>query len=168
MHIHISKKLEKLLKNFTSPKSEESDPSRLGKWNATVFYVGGKKCFFLLNSKTNYCVILVNVVAKDYPRLKDKIVEDLFDQLNFDGISMTKEQLVDLVGEIFLLPTDADRRALGHINYKLDYIYHYLSTETISMDLICHRLNTDLFDTKQGGRYQNITTPIEEMRKMVG
>lgn len=167
MHIHLSKKLEKLLKKFTDKKSSEADSSRLGKWNATVFYVDRKKCLFFLNAQTTYSFILVNVVAKDYPNLHKKIKEELYEQLSYDGILLAPKQFLALIGEIRFLPTDADRRALGFINYKLDTINHFLSIESISVDLLCHRLNSDFFNTGLGPRYQNMTTPIAEMKRVV-
>ncbi|WP_144605839.1 DUF6933 domain-containing protein [Algoriphagus algorifonticola] len=167
MHIHLSKKLEKLLKKFTNKKSSEPDSSQLGKWNATVFYVDRKKCLLFLNAQTTYSFILVNVVAKDYPNLHKKIKEELYEQLSYDGILLAPKQFLALLGEIRFLPTDADRRALGFINYKLDTINHFLSIESISVDLLCHRLNSDLFNTGPGPKYQNMTTPIAEMKRVV-
>src|SRR5690606_36687291 len=99
-HIHISKKLEKLMNKYVTPFLGDENTSILGKWNATVFYVNRKKNWLLYNPKTHYCLILENITAKDLPNIPEKISQELQLQLSVDGINPTQEQINWLLDEV--------------------------------------------------------------------
>jgi hypothetical protein len=51
--IHTTRKLEKLIKKYIS-NDKVSESGKLGKWNATVFYVSRKKCWLISNRLVMY------------------------------------------------------------------------------------------------------------------
>jgi hypothetical protein len=88
--IHITKKLEKLFKTLMVEKSDGPNAVVLCKWNATIFYMFGKKCL-ITNGLTQYNLIVPNFKTKDLVRISDKIKVVFQEQLAYDGINLDLE-----------------------------------------------------------------------------
>ncbi len=107
--------------------------------------------------------------AKDLPIIHEKIYEALFLQMVLEGMNVTHEQVREIVGNICFLSTDADRSALGHINQTLFAIEGYISGEIYKgFDQINALINTCPYSLDGAGKYSNLSTPLAEMRKIVG
>jgi hypothetical protein len=166
--IHVSKKLEKLIKKYITPSGSTENTGILGKWNATVFFTSGRKNWLLYNPKTHYTVILENLSAKDLPNIKVLITEEFQLQLTVDGIDATQEQVNRLLDEINFLPTDADRSATAHINQLLFIIEcHQLTEYYKSLAEINICLNNSIFSLDGSSKYTRLTKPKEEMGKIL-
>ncbi|MHA7129219.1 DUF6933 domain-containing protein [Algoriphagus namhaensis] len=120
--IFTSKKLEKLILKYLRPKEELVNEGSLGKWNAIVFYLNRKKNWLLINSKTHFSLIIMDIRAKDLPTIQENIHQESFLQLVMEGMDLSQDQVIEIVGDISFFSTDADRKALGHINQILLYI----------------------------------------------
>jgi hypothetical protein len=166
--IHVSKKLETLIKKHITSFRETENIGILGKWNATVFYVNRTKNWLLYNPKTHYSLILENITAKDLPNIKEKIAQEFHIQLAVDRINSTQLQVNWLLDEISFLPTDADRSALSYINQILLTIECHLSGEHYpSLAQINTYLNDSIFSLDGPSKYTRITTPRKEMAKIL-
>lgn len=166
--IHVSKKLEKLIKKYISPSVSDENTSILGKWNATVFYVSRRKNWLLYNPKTHYCLILENITAKDLINIREKISQELHLQLTVDGIKATQEQVNWLLDDISFHPTDGDRSASGHMNQILYTVECHLDGDFYhSFAQINAYLNDSIFSLDGASKYTNITTPRKEMEKIL-
>ncbi|GGZ21804.1 hypothetical protein GCM10007049_13200 [Echinicola pacifica] len=166
--IHVSKKLEKLIKKQIIPTSSTEITGVFGKWNATIFYIDRRKNWLLYNPKTHYTVILENITAKDLPNIQEKISQEFQLQLAVDGINSTQEQINWLLDEISFHPTDADRSALGYMNQSLYAIEcHYGSVLYPSLAQINAYLNDSVFSLDGAAKYTNLTKPREEMEKIL-
>lgn len=166
--IHVSKKLEKLIKKYITPTSSTETTGILGKWNATVFYIERRKNWLLYNSKTHYSVILENLAAKDLPNIREKISLELQLQLASDGMHPTQEQIDWLLDEIHFHPTDADRSTLGYMNqilFAIDCLYGSDLYPTLAQ--INAYLNDSVFSLDGASKYSNLSKPREEMEKIL-
>lgn len=167
--IHVSKKLEKLIKKYVTPSGSTENTGILGKWNATVFFTSGRKNWLLYNPKTHYSLILENLLAKDLPNIREMIAEELQLQLTVDGIDATQAQVNWLLDEINFHPTDADRSATAHINqllYIIEFHQHpeyYKSLAELNFDL-----NDRIFSLNGSSRFSQLTKPKEQMKKILG
>jgi len=166
--IHISKKLETLIKKYITSIRETENIGILGKWNATVFYVNRTKNWLLYNPITHYTLILENITAKDLPNIRDKIAQEFHLQLAVDGINSTQLQVNWLLDEISFLPTDADRSALSYMNQILFTIECHLSGKHYcSLAQINAYLNESIFSLDGSSKYTRLTTPRKEMEKIL-
>lgn len=164
--IYVSKKLEKMIKKLISKNSKTEVQGILGKWNATVFYINRKKNWLLFNPKTHYSLILENISAKDLPKIKEKISQELQAQLMLDGIDSTQEQINRLIGGISFLPTDADRSALGYMNQILFAIECVHASDLYpTLTHVNTYLNDSILSLDGASKYTNLTKPKEEMEK---
>lgn len=166
--IHVSKKLEKLIKKYVTPSGSIENTGILGKWNATVFYTNRRKNWLLYNPKTHYSLILENLSAKDLPKIREVIAEEFQLQLIVDGIHATQAQVNWLLDEINFHPTDADRSATAHINqllYIIEFHQHpeyYKSLAELNLDL-----NDRIFSLDGSSRFSQLTKPKEQMKKIL-
>lgn len=167
--VFVTKKLEKLIKKYITPKAETENTGILGKWNATVFFTNRRKNWLLYNPKTHYSLILENLTAKDLSNIRELIAEEFQLQLTVDEIDATQEQVDWLLDEINFHSTDADRSATSHINQILQIIdfhqqpgYFYKSLAEINFDL-----NDSVFSLDGASKYTNITKPKREMKKIL-
>lgn len=166
--IHVSKKLEKLIKKYITPTSSTENTGILGKWNATVFYIERRKNWLLYNPKTHYSVILENLTAKDLPNIREKIILELHLQLAADGINPTKEQVNWLLEDINFHPTDGDRSATAHMNQLLFIIECYQDPEYFrSFAEINSNLNDRIFSLDGSSKLPSLTKPREEMARVL-
>lgn len=166
--IHVSKKLEKLIKKYITPSVGDENTAILGKWNATVFYVSRRKNWLLYNPKTHYSLILENITAKDLPNIREKISQELQLQLTVDGINATQEQVNWLLDEIRFHSTDGDRSALGHMNQIIFTLECHLDGNLYhSLAQINAYLNDSIFSLDGASKYTNITKPRKEMEKIL-
>lgn len=166
--IHVSKKLEKLIKKYITPTSSTENTGILGKWNATVFYIERRKNWLLYNPKTHYSVILENVTAKDLPNIREKINLELQLQLASEGMHPTQEQIVWLMDEIQFHPTDGDRSSTGYMNQILlaiDWLYGSDLYPTLAQ--INAHLNDSVFSLDGASKYSNLTKPRVEIEKIL-
>lgn len=166
--IHVSKKLEKLIKKLIIPADAKEKAEVLGKWNATVFYFNRTKNWLLYNPKTHYSLILENITARDLPNIREKIGHELHLQLAADGINLTREQVNWFLDGISFHSTDADRSATAHMNQILFDIECYLYGEFChSLGQINAVINTRPFSLDGAGKYSNLSSPTEEMGKIL-
>ncbi|WP_297338210.1 hypothetical protein [Algoriphagus sp.] len=167
--IHVSKKLEKLIKKYVTPSGSTETTGILGKWNATVFYTNRRKNWLVYNPKTHYSLILENLSAKDLPNIREMIAEKFQLQLIVDGIDATQAQVNWLLDEINFHPTDADRSATALINqllYIIEFHQHpeyYKSLAELNFDL-----NDRIFSLDGSSRFSQLTKPKEQMKKILG
>lgn len=166
--IFSSKRLEKLIKKYIQTPPPSSDKGILGRWNATVFYYERRKNWLLFNPKTHYSLILVNITAADLPTIQKKIWEELYLQLILEGVEISHEEVITLIGEISFHSTDANRRALGHINQILFSIEcHLESDQAYGFDQINTLINQEPFSLDGPGKYTNLSCPTEEIQKLI-
>lgn len=166
--IHVSKKLEKLIKKYINPTETSESTGILGKWNASVFYIKRTKNWLLYNPITHYTLILENITAKDLPKIRQIICEELHLQLAVDGVDASKEQVNWLLDEISFHPTDGNRSALGYMNQILYTVECHLSGEHYrSLARINAYLNESIFSLDGSSKYTRITTPRKEMTKIL-
>lgn len=166
--IHVSKKLETLIKKHMTPIGGTENIGLLGKWNATVFYVNRTKNWLLYNPKSHYSLILENIKAKDLPNIQEKIVQELHLQLVVDGINTTQQQVTWLLDEIRFHSTDGDRSALSYMNQILYTIECHLDGDLYhSLTQINTYLNDSIFSLDGASKYTNITRPRKEMEKIL-
>jgi IS30 family transposase len=162
--IFITKKLEKLLsKNISDSIPENVDC--IGKWNANVFYIKGKKCWMLVNKLTRYALILSDIKKSDLKNISEIFIDTLYNQLIWDGIEVKKEKLHSLIGEIKLLKTDNDRSVNGSINsFIMDFDYwkrEFGTLENMNMRDLNGRLN------RLPLNILNWDVPNEKMRELI-
>lgn len=166
--IYVTKKLEKLIEKYITPKPETENTGILGKWNATVFFTNRRKNWLLYNPKTHYSLILENFTAKDLSNIKEVIAEEFQLQLTVDEIDATQAQVDWLLDEINFHPTDADRSATSHINQILSIIdFHQHSEYYKSLAEINFDLNDSVFSLDGSSKYTKLTKPKEEMAKIL-
>lgn len=166
--IHVSKKLEKLIKKYITPTGSTENSGILGKWNASVFYIERRKNWLLYNPKTHYSVILENITAKDLPNIREKINEELQLQLASEGMHPTREQIDWLLDDINFHPTDGDRSATAHMNQLLYIIeFHQHPEYYMSLAQINLYLNDRIFSLDGSSKSTSLTKPKEEMVKII-
>lgn len=164
--IHVSKKLEKLIKKYVTPSCPTEHSGVLGKWNATVFFTNRRKNWLLYNPKTHYSVILENLSAKDLTNIREVIAEEFQLQLTIDEIDATQAQVNWLLDEINFRPTDADRSATAHINQLLNIIeFHQHPEYYKSLAELNFDLNDRIFSLDGSSKFTRLTKPKEQMKK---
>ncbi len=169
-NIHLTKKLEKLVKKLVSKDAKASD-ALPGDWNATVFYVDRKKCWLITNAVTKYNVVLTDIKASDLKNIEHLFKNAFYGQLVYDGIIIDFETINAAIGSLQFLPTNNDRSTLGFQNHSLEALdwwkYQYGGLEGMAIKELTHRLNTSPFH--KGGRrgMNNYTDAIKEMKVLL-
>lgn len=164
-NIFVSKKLETIVPAALIQFESDLNDNLLGKWNATIFYVSRKKCVLLTNSTARYTVILSGLVKNDFKNITDILIERLTKQFEKDEIIINQMALEKMIGKVFLLKTDNDRKIIGTQNYILGYIddWKYEFGDYANWDFfeIGRRIN--------GIPYEQIgwLTPREKMKKII-
>lgn len=166
--IHITKKLEKLVKKLITT-DQNTDSGVLGKWNATLFYVDRKKCWLITNGMTKYNVILTDIKSSNLGDIAQIFKDALYGQLIYDGI-ITDFQYLDLIiGGLDLLPTDSDRSTTAFQNHNLEAVewwkYQFGNLENMPLKELTNRLNTSPIHIGKGRRMSDYTNSIDEMKK---
>lgn len=168
--IHTTKKLEKLVRKLIST-DQNIDSGKLGKWNATVFYVNRKKCWLLTNGLTKYNVVLLDIKTADLTNIETIFKEALYGQLVYDGILMDFEKLDKLVGQLIFLPTDNDRKTTGFQNHRLQELdwwnYEFGGLENMPIKDLTNRMNDAPIHIGKGHKITDYTDSIEEMKKLL-
>lgn len=166
--IHTSRKLEKLVKKLMQTEPNE-DSGLLEKWKATVFYVHRRRYWLVTNAKTAYNVILEDIHAGNLQNIEDIFKEAFYKQLTIDGISVDFQELSTMIGELYFLPTDNDRRTGG---FQVQRLYEmglmerrYDGTEERKIALFAAYMNTNPIRLSKGPRY---TLPTIEMKEALG
>lgn len=150
---------------------QNGDCGKLGKWNATVFYVDRKKCWLLTNGLTKYNVVLADIKTADL-KIIDLIFKEAFHkQLMFDGITVEFEKLNSIIGELVFLPTDNDRKTTGFQNHRLQELdwwkYEFGSLENMPIRDLTNRMNDAPIKIGKGYQMSAYTDSIEEMKKLL-
>ncbi|GGE28911.1 DUF6933 domain-containing protein [Psychroflexus planctonicus] len=168
--IHITKKLEKLIKNLISEEKIAED-GILGKWNATVFYVDRKKCWLITNGLTKYNVILTDIKASELSNIERIFKDALFGQLIYDGIILDFEVLDSIIGGLDFLPTDNDRSTTGFQNHNLKSLewwkYEFGSLENMPIKDLTNRLNTTPIHIGNERKMSDYTNSIKEIKNIL-
>jgi len=168
--IHVTRKLEKLIKKHIS-NNETGKPGKLGKWNATVFYVSRKKCWLITNGKTKYNVILTDVKSSDLKDIEQIFKNAFFSQLIYDGIIIDFEDLDSHIGEIDLLPTDNDRRTTGFQNANLETMnwwkMEFKELKNMPIKELTNRLNYIPIHIGERKRMSDLTSALIEMENLL-
>lgn len=169
-NIHTTKKLEKLITKLIS-KDQNPGSGKLGKWNATIFYVDKKKIWLLTNGRTKYNVIMVDIKAADLPNIASIFKLAFYKQLNYDGITVSCERLDTLIGELRFLPTDNDRSTTAFQNqrlYELSLWKHTLkSLERMPLKELINRMNDAPIRIANSKKKYDYTDSIREMKRIL-
>jgi hypothetical protein len=165
--IHTTKKLEKLIKKIVKPKITDAQCGILGKWNATVFYVDRKKCWLLLNAKTQYSVILTDIKSSDLSTIEGLFKNTIYSQLIYDGMITDFEKIDTLIGDLDFLPTDNDKKTTGFQNHKLQDLkiwqYQFGTLAAMPMKELSSRLNRTPIHLGTSKKMSDYTTSTEAM-----
>ncbi|WP_159092365.1 hypothetical protein [Aquimarina sp. Aq107] len=150
---------------------QNAEYGKLGKWNATVFYVERKKCWLLTNGITKYNVILTDIKAKDLKNIESIFKNEFYAQLIYDGIITEFENLDSIIGGLDFLPTDNDRSTTAFQNqrlYELDWWkYDFGTLENMPIKELTNRINTSPIHIGKGRKMSDYTDSIREMRKII-
>ncbi len=117
--IFITKKLEKIVREFVCEDVDSDSDSVLGDWSSTLFFVSNKKCWLLLNKATKYALILPDVKKGDLKNISTIFKKEFYEQLKYAGIKVRYELINKIIGDIRLCPTDNDKSAMGSINNNM-------------------------------------------------
>ncbi len=168
--IHTTKKLEKLVKKLILP-DQNTDSGKLGKWNATVYYVDRKKCWLLTNGLTKYNVILTDIKTSDQVNIESIFKESFYGQLIYDGIILEYGEVDSIIGELVFLPTDNNRRTTGFQNHRLQELdwwkYEFGSLENMPIKDLANRMNSSPIHIGKGRKMSDYTDSIREMKKLL-
>lgn len=168
--IHATKKLEKLVKKLLLT-DQNTDSGKLGKWNATVYYVDRKKCWLLTNALTKYNVILTDIKTSDQGNIESIFKESFYGQLIYDGIILDCGEVDSMIGELVFLPTDNDRRTTAFQNHRLQELdwwkYEFGSLENMPIKELTNRMNKSPIRIGEGRKMSDYTDSIREMKKML-
>jgi hypothetical protein len=123
MIIYCSKRLETFLRQ-TTPAVPPPIESKLGDWNGHFFTVKRKQCIVVMNNKSCYSVILLNIVKKDVNDFARVFKERFIEQLNFDlPLKESQEILIrQALGEITIARSNNDKRIFGTINHHVEIL----------------------------------------------
>lgn len=150
---------------------QNHDSGKLGKWNATIFYVNRKKCWLLTNGLTKYNVILTDIKASDLTNIDSIFKESFYRQLVYDGILIDFEKLDLIIGQLEFLPTDNDRKTTGFQNHRLQELdwwkYEFGSLENMPIKDLTNRINTSPIHIGKGHKMSDYTDSIKEMKKLL-
>ena len=168
--IYTSKKLEKLVKKLIQTDLND-EFEKLGKWNATVFYVDRKKCWLVSNARTQYNVILLDIKMPDLNKIEEIFKNAFYGQLTYDGIIMDFDKLSSIIGELVFLPTDNDRKTIGFQNHRLQDLdwwkHEFGSLKNMPIKDLANRINTTPIHIGKGQKMSDYTDSIQEMRKLL-
>lgn len=168
--IHTTKKLEKLVKKLIST-DHNPDSGKLGKWNATVFYVDRKKCWLLTNGPTKYNVILTDIKSADLKNIESIFKESFYAQLIYDGLITDFKDVDSIIGHMDFLPTDNDRKTTGFQNHRLQELdwwkYEFGGLENMPIKDLTNRINDAPIHIGKGHKMSDYTDSIEEMKKLL-
>ncbi|MEM9001832.1 MAG: hypothetical protein AAGB24_16350 [Bacteroidota bacterium] len=149
----------------------KGDSGKLGKWNATVFYVHRKKCWLLTNGPTKYNVILTDIKTSDLTDIDSIFKESFYGQLVYDGILTDFGRLDHTIGKLEFLPTDDDRKTTGFQNHRLQELdwwkYEFDSLENMPMRDLANRMNDAPIKIGKGYKMSAYTDSIAEMKKLL-
>ncbi|MFB2121485.1 hypothetical protein [Parapedobacter sp. 2B3] len=169
--IHTSRKLEKLIKKWVIPQTGNIQNAPLGKWNATVFFVDRKKCWLVTNAKTQYHVILPDIKAADMADIDRIIKQAFYTQLQYDGISISLDNVNRLLNDVLLYPTDNDRSTTAYQNQRLlelDYWKHgYQGLEHMPIRDLTNRINKTPINLISKKRFSACTDALTEMKRLL-
>jgi len=168
--IYTSRKFEKLVKRLITP-DKDSENGKLGKWNATVFYIDRKKCWLITNGLTKYNVILTDIKTSDFKNIEQIFKNALYGQLVYDGIITNFANLNSIIGGIDFLPTDNDRTTTGFQNTNLQSLewwkmeFRYL--ENMPIKDLTNRLNQIPIHLGKSKKMSDFTKALDEMKKIL-
>ena len=158
--------VKKLISN-----DQNTDSGKLGKWNATVFYVDRKKCWLLTNGLTKYNVVLTDIKAADLKNIESIFKESLYGQLTYDGIITDFEKVDSIIGQLDFLPTDNDRKTTGFQNHRLQeldwWAYEFEGLENMPIKDLTNRMNDAPIHIGKGHKMSDYTDSIKEMKKIL-
>ena len=168
--IHVSKKLEKLIKSMITVDQNSKD-GKLGKWNATLFHMDRQKCWLITNAATKYSIILVDIKAKDLLDIDSLFKDELYNQLVYDGIIIDLKNFDELIGKLEFHPTDNDRNITGFHNHRLQELKwwkeRYGHIDNMPMRDLIYRINNAPTHKGKGYKMSEYTVPLETMRKLL-
>ena len=149
-NIYCTKKLEKILGKKLI--EEEGEPSPLGNWNPNVFYVSGKKCLLMMNDKSYYSIVLINIQKKDFLNFHNLFIERFLQQLDNDNIEFPYAATPKIMNNLapHFLKTNNNRKVLGTMKEALqmaEYIINnafHGNVNFIDLDVLNTKLNNTL------------------------
>jgi hypothetical protein len=169
--IHVTKKLEKTIREVVRTGLPEGVAGLLGKWNAALFYVDRKKCWLVTNARTKYSVILPGISSATLPTIDKLFRFALCDQLLYDGFKTSLDEVGLLIGDLIFLPTDNDRKTTAFQNrrlFELEYDkYRYGSLEEMPLNKLTNYMNTCPTRIAKGHSMNSYTRAIDEMEKIL-
>ena len=125
--IYCSRKLGTFIDTETNP--QEINPSDR-EWNAHLVAIGGRKCLCIVDKKTLYTILLIDILKKDVPTLGSSIYLSFIQQLKGDKIY--NPELDGIYSRMFssvrFFNTDNDRKTIGILNTVIDSLKAYCNT----------------------------------------
>lgn len=168
--IHTSKKLEKLLHKVIQVETNQNG-SKLGKWNATLFYANRKKCLLIANARTQYNVILTDFKTSDLKRFEMRFKVAFYEQLRHDEIEVDANAVDSIIGNITFHKTDNDRKANGFLSYRIQELEYWKSRykrfEDMPFKEITKGLNSSPIHIGVGLKMADYVYSIDEMKKLL-
>jgi len=125
--IYCSRKLETFINTETIP--EEINPYDR-EWSAHLVAIGGRKCVCMVDKKTLYGILLIDVLKKDLPTISSTIYLSFIQQLKGDRIYNPELDGVysRMFSSVRFFKTDNDRKSMGILNGIIDNLKSYCNT----------------------------------------
>jgi hypothetical protein len=173
MIIYCSKKLQTFLGKTAEVQPAQS--SNLGDWNGHLFTIGRKKCLILMNNKTCYSILIINVLKKDVKDFGQVFKARLIRQLDHD-FKINERQEIRFrkeLAEVVLAKSNNDKKIIGTINHhveSLEYRNYETAIEYWDELQVTEILNHDLLGTKitpDRRRNRDFFKPIELMAALI-
>jgi len=151
---------------------QEVHISKLGNWNANIFYLQRRKCLILMNDITYYSLLFLDIQKADLLKFSELFYQRLIEQFDFDKIDFPLECSAKLINETSaqFLTTNNNRKVLGTMKQfvlDLDYYFYYDyngQISNINVKELNHRLTNNLVGALKPKK-SDFGRPIEEMKK---
>ena len=150
MIIYCSRKAETFI-----PVLKKTSEIAENYWLAHLIPIGGKKSIIFIERKTQYCVLIINILKKDLPNIKDIFIKEYISQLHVDDImvSKTAEQKIvkNCMGMLFY-ETNNDQRTLGTLRDMIFHLKNYIADQPDKADAARIFMNQSINNILLGAR----------------
>lgn len=126
--IYCSGKLSELMKlKEKLDSSEHKSSDNYGNWNAHLFFHAGKKCIMVVNKKTLYSFVKMNILKDQLKDMRALLLPSFINQLKADRLYKDQDfdYWADYFSELKFSKTDNDKSAIGSLN---ELIYQFRGT----------------------------------------
>jgi hypothetical protein len=171
MTIYCTKALEKFFGAQNIRIVEDHPANPLGDWNAHLFNIKHQKNIILVNNKSYYAVLILEIkkpMIKDFSTI---FIQRLTEQLMFDKVISPDEVLltVQKTVPVTLAGTNNDKRTIGTMNefiYQYRFSHLYPSWENRDIKEKNAILNDHLVRSREG-KSRNYWRPVERMKEIL-